>query len=144
MEYIFKLNIRAIRSSSQQRITPIEQVIGTTLAVVYYDDSYGRCDRGWNSRLEQNGCRHFAKGPPQREAVDSTLNDQAVYLNNLGNALQERFDQMGVMEYMNGTIATNNVAIDIMQNVHPDRVISLDNLATLYSDYSYGWVQWRI
>ena len=65
------------------------------------------------------------------QAVESTPDDhpdRAMYLNNLGIALQSRFERTGSMEDLDRAIVTNEQAVESTPDGHPDRAMYLNNL----------------
>ena len=65
------------------------------------------------------------------EAVKSTLHDhlnRAVPLNNLGNALQCRFERTGSMDDLNAAVEAIEEAVKLTPRDHPIRASRLNNL----------------
>ena len=65
------------------------------------------------------------------QAVTSTADnhpDRVMYLNNLGNVLQSRFERTGSMDDLNRAITTNEQAVESTPDDHPDRAMYLNNL----------------
>ena len=51
-----------------------------------------------------------------------------MYLNNLGNALQSRFERTGSMDDLDRAITTNEQAVASTPDDHPNRAMYLNNL----------------
>ena len=65
------------------------------------------------------------------QAVESTPDDhpnRAGCLNNLGIALQSRFERTGSMDDLDRAIVTNEQAVESTPDDHPDRAGMLNNL----------------
>ena len=65
------------------------------------------------------------------QAVASTPDDhpdRAMYLNNLGIALQSRFERTGSMDDLDRAITTNEQAVASTPDDHPNRAMYLNNL----------------
>ena len=63
------------------------------------------------------------------QAVESTPDDhpdRAMYLNNLGSALQSRFERTGSMDDLDRAIVTNEQAVESTPDDHPDRAGSAE------------------
>lgn len=66
------------------------------------------------------------------ESIPDDHPDRAEFLNNLGNAVQRRFERMGSMDNLDGTTATNEQAIESIPDNHPDPAELLNNWGTRY------------
>ena len=67
----------------------------------------------------------------KEQAVESTPDDhpdRAGCLNNLGIALQSRFERTGSMDDLDRAIVTNEQAVESTPDDHPDRAMYLNNL----------------
>ena len=67
----------------------------------------------------------------KEQAVESTPDDhpnRVAWLNNLGNALQSRFERTGSMEDLERAIVTKEQAVESVPDGHPDRATCLNNL----------------
>lgn len=64
----------------------------------------------------------------EEEAVKSTSNDRAMYLSNLGNTLQTRFQRMGFVEDLNVAVEANKEAVRITPDNHSGRLGYLHTL----------------
>ena len=61
------------------------------------------------------------------------LDSQCQLLNNLSNALYNRYEQLGGIEYLEESITYSRRALALRPHDHPNYSISLDNLATAFS-----------
>ncbi|KAH7009354.1 CHAT domain-containing protein [Microdochium trichocladiopsis] len=76
-----------------------------------------------------------------REAIDATPSDHpepAMFLNNVGNRLGDRYARTGAMADLEGAIRVTREAIDATPLHHPDRATLLNNLGIRLGD-RYSW-----
>ena len=68
------------------------------------------------------------------DATPADHPDRAIWLSNLGNALQARFEQTGALADLDEAISAGRAAVDATPAGHSDRAAMLSNLGGCAGD----------